>query len=102
MPLIYHIAWWVAYGFAALYFIMVIYCFIGICRLKRQPLQEDGNCPDMTVIFAAKDEADNISATMDSLLAQNYPADKMHVIAVNDRSSDATGDILDGYKEKFV
>ncbi len=50
--------------------------------------------PGLTVILAARDEAADIEAAMRSILAQDYPA--LGVIAVDDRSSDATGAILDG------
>ena len=44
------------------------------------------------MIFAARDEAEKLSAALATLLAQDYP--HYEVIAVNDRSQDATGAIL--------
>jgi len=51
--------------------------------------------PPLTVLVAAKDEQDNISRCLEGLLAQNYP--RLEVIAVNDRSTDRTGRILDEF-----
>lgn len=49
--------------------------------------------PPVSVIVAARDEAAGIEAAMRSLLALDYPA--LELIAVDDRSSDGTGAILD-------
>lgn len=51
----------------------------------------EGN-PSITVIVPARNEAQNIAATLESLLAQDYP---IQIIAIDDRSSDATGAIID-------
>lgn len=48
--------------------------------------------PAITVIVPARNEAEHIAATLESLLAQDYPA---HIIAVDDRSTDQTGAIAD-------
>ena len=48
--------------------------------------------PRISVIFAARDEAATIREALATLLAQDYPC--YEVVAVNDRSQDATGDIL--------
>ena len=49
--------------------------------------------PAISVVFAARDEALSIGHSIDTLLSLDYPA--LEVIAVNDRSSDATGRIID-------
>ena len=48
--------------------------------------------PSITVIVPARDEAADIAATLESLLAQDYP--NLQIIAVDDRSTDATGAII--------
>ena len=52
-----------------------------------------GKWPALTVIFAARDEAAVVERAAHSILAQDYPA--LEVVAVNDRSSDGTGVILE-------
>jgi len=52
-----------------------------------------GNAPRLSVLVAAKDEEDNIEVCVRSLLTQNYP--NLEIIAINDRSDDRTGEILD-------
>ncbi len=49
--------------------------------------------PRVTVIVAARNEARHIAEGVRSLLALDYPA--FEIVAVNDRSEDATGAILD-------
>jgi glycosyltransferase involved in cell wall biosynthesis len=47
----------------------------------------------VSLVVPARNEARNIEAAMRSLLAQRWPA--LEVVAVDDRSEDATGSILD-------
>lgn len=49
--------------------------------------------PRVSVVFAARNEAATVGAAVPTMLALDYP--DLEVIAVNDRSEDATGDILD-------
>lgn len=50
------------------------------------------NPPKVSIIVAAKDEQDNIENCLRSLLAQDYPG--LEIICVNDRSTDATAEIV--------
>ncbi|MBS3733584.1 MAG: glycosyltransferase [Phycisphaerae bacterium] len=49
--------------------------------------------PRISVIVAAKDEAENIESCLRSLLQQDYP--NVEIIVCNDRSADATGRIAE-------
>jgi glycosyltransferase involved in cell wall biosynthesis len=51
------------------------------------------NSPSVTVIVPARNEAADITACLTSLLQQDYP--NLRILAVNDRSTDSTGAILD-------
>jgi len=55
-----------------------------------QPLHGD-DCPSVSVIVPARNEAANIERCLRSLLATEYP--EFEVIVVNDRSTDATAEI---------
>jgi Glycosyl transferase family 2 len=52
-----------------------------------------GGWPSLALIFAARNEAVGVEAATRSMLALDYPG--LHVTAVDDRSTDATGTILD-------
>ncbi len=49
--------------------------------------------PHATILIPAKDEGERIRGCLESALAQDYPA--FNVIAINDRSADNTGKIMD-------
>jgi len=51
--------------------------------------------PRISVLFAARDEAEKMPAALTSLLKLDYP--NYEVVAVDDRSGDATGKILDDF-----
>ena len=55
------------------------------------PLQ-DARCPSVSILVAARDEAEKLPAALETFLALDYPS--YEVVAVDDRSFDATGAIL--------
>jgi hypothetical protein len=57
------------------------------------------NAPAVSVIVAARNEERGIEAALRSLLAVDHP--NLEIIAVDDRSTDATGAILDRLREEF-
>jgi cellulose synthase/poly-beta-1,6-N-acetylglucosamine synthase-like glycosyltransferase len=61
------------------------------------PLQ-DANCPPVSILFAARDEARELPKALETLLALDYP--RFEVVAVDDRSADATGEILQAAAQK--
>lgn len=61
--------------------------------LKDFPPAADSDCPRISLIFAARDEEEKLPAALATLMGIDYP--DLEVIAVDDRSNDATGRILD-------
>jgi glycosyltransferase involved in cell wall biosynthesis len=61
--------------------------------LDPQHNQSPLGTPSITIIVPARNEAADIAATLHSLLAQDYS--NLQIIAVNDRSTDDTGRIID-------
>jgi cellulose synthase/poly-beta-1,6-N-acetylglucosamine synthase-like glycosyltransferase len=61
-------------------------------RLRNVPAQKDLSV-SISVVVAARDEAATVEHALQSLLAQDYP--NFEVIVANDRSTDATGAILE-------
>ena len=70
--------------------------FLGrarMMRLMRRSVPIPENPPEVTILIPAKDEVRSIRCCIDSVLAQDYS--NFDVIAVDDRSRDVTGQILD-------
>jgi glycosyltransferase involved in cell wall biosynthesis len=70
--------------------------FRGLRRVRwlaRLPLPATGTWPRVSVVFAALNEAATLGAAVPTMLALDYP--DWELIAVNDRSEDATRAILD-------
>ena len=70
----------------------------GMARVPRlgevSPLP-DADCPAVSILVPARNEADRLPQALPTLLAQDYP--RSEVIVVNDRSSDRTGAILEEF-----
>ena len=58
------------------------------------PSVRDGEPARIAVIVPARDEGHNIGPCLDSLLAQDYPAERLRIVVVDDDSSDGTAEIV--------
>ena len=65
----------------------------SLARLADQPPFSGDVAPKVSVVIAARNEARKIERGLQSVLAQDYP--NIEFIAVDDRSTDETGRILD-------
>lgn len=63
-------------------------------RLTDIPPRSGGSAPAVSIVVPARNEALGIRDAMASLLNQRYPGG-LEIIAVDDRSTDGTGEILD-------
>src|SRR6476646_6390948 len=82
----------------ALTFTAAIFLVAGLGTRKLRRLADISdrpidNPPFLSVVIAARQEAEHLPATLTALLAQSYPA--FEVVLVNDRSTDATGSIAE-------
>lgn len=57
--------------------------------------------PMITVFIAAHNEEKVIAGCIEALLNTDYPAERLKIIPVNDRSTDKTGAIIDRYVARF-
>ncbi len=84
------------------YFIQSVIFVIGTS--KKFPKIKETQLPSATVIVAARNEEKNILRCMKSLDNLIYAEGKLEIILVDDRSTDATGKIIDEFicdKPKF-
>lgn len=62
---------------------------------------QEANWPRLTVFIAAHNEEAVISKCIEALVACDYPADRLEIIPVNDRSTDDTKTICDVWAAQF-
>ncbi|MCF0223164.1 MAG: glycosyltransferase [Fibrobacter sp.] len=80
------------------YFGLEVRLFRALGRVR--PGQNDSlPLPKVSILIAARNEEENIEATMDSVMSQDYHG-FWEVWVVNDRSTDRTGEILEGFVRK--
>ena len=63
-----------------------------IASIDDVPPLANERCPSVSILFAARDEAEKLPNALATLLSLNYPS--YEVVATDDRSTDATGAIL--------
>lgn len=61
--------------------------------------KELGLTKGVTVVVSVRNEEKNIQACLESILAQEYPKDKLEIIVVNDFSTDKTLKVLETFKD---
>jgi glycosyltransferase involved in cell wall biosynthesis len=77
---------WLAHG------LRVLIGALQLPRVKNFAPATDEHCPKISILFAARDEEEKLGAALATLLALDYP--DFEIIAVDDRSTDATPKIL--------
>lgn len=82
---------------ALLYCGALVLVGVGLFRLRPGKNQ---TLFDVSVVIAARNEARHISACLEAVLAQDYPAEKVEVLVVDDRSQDETAGIVRSLSER--
>jgi glycosyltransferase involved in cell wall biosynthesis len=94
-----HLFWLVLFGLIALFWmtygLKVAYGASRLPWLKDFAPAADGDCPRISVLFAARDEEEKLPGALATLVAVDYP--DLEIVAVDDRSSDTTSRILDEF-----
>jgi glycosyltransferase involved in cell wall biosynthesis len=80
---------WITYG------LKVAYGAARLPWLENFAPSGDSDCPRISLIFAARDEQEKLPAALATLAAIDYS--NLEIIAVDDRSKDATSRILDDF-----
>lgn len=76
-----------------LYVITLIYLSSGFSKIKKQP--RTNRLVSVSVIVCAHDEEKHLPQCIEHLRLQDYPANQVEFILVNDRSADATKTIIE-------
>lgn len=78
---------------SAIYFLMVMYFFVGWLRLKKTVAvnaEAKKNQPFVSIIVPVRNESMNIKSCLESIFQQDYPKSLFEVIVVDDYSTDPT------------
>ena len=59
------------------------------------------NFPFVSVIIPCRNEEKFIGRCLDSIIAQDYPKDKIEVLVIDGRSTDRTREVVKGYIQKY-
>lgn len=101
---------------AALYLLLAIVTLVLVYTLRhywftidrlfgeqRHPYTDidTADWPKVTVFIAAHNEEAVIANSLEALLDIDYPADRLEIMPVNDRSTDRTREIIDGFVQRF-
>lgn len=85
--------------FAALYFeVFLVLSFFEQDARRRRKLTTPLTFPSVAIIVPCYNEEKTIAATADSVLALDYPKEKLSVILVDDGSTDRTAEIVETYR----
>jgi 1,2-diacylglycerol 3-beta-glucosyltransferase len=87
---------WIACG---LYAVEYTFFLFGQRRVAMLERRAPTDAPRVTVLVAARNEAANIARCLESLLAQDYPSDRLQIVAVDDESEDGTRSIMHALAE---
>lgn len=88
-----------AYAYVGYPFVLAL-----AARLKRrpEPFGDPAEWPSISIAIPAYNEAASIGATLESLLALDYPADRRQILVMSDCSRDGTDDIVRRYAARGV
>ena len=96
----------------ALIWTMLVYQFVltvagylysrSAAREKRRLDASRPDLPAVSVLIPAHNEELVIERTVETILASDYPKDKLEIIALNDASTDGTASILDRLAERHT
>lgn len=91
-----------AFSFASLY-VQVFFLYVFIQKRKELLVRTETidlpEYPAVTITIPAYNESHNVEKTVDSLLALDYPKNKIFINIVDDGSTDDTWEIMQQYKD---
>jgi len=59
------------------------------------------NYPSVSIIIPCRNEEKYIGKCLDSIIAQDYPKDKVEILILDGRSTDRTREIVKKYAQKY-
>lgn len=89
--------------FLSMYFqvLLLISFFEHAKNIKEEESQTVTTYPSTTIAVPCWNEEKTIGGTIESLLAMDYPKDKLHISVVDNNSTDNTAEVIARYVEKY-
>jgi len=85
-----------------IYFFVLMILFLGLFKIKKnRQFKKDYNPIFVSVVFATRNEEENISRCLQSLFCQTYRKDLYEVIMVDDNSNDNTFSIAETMSNEY-
>lgn len=88
---------------------MLAYIFAGyplllllVGAVRRRPVQQGDVELSMTIIIPAHNEERIIGRKIESILTQDYPADRIEILVASDGPTDSTNDVVDTFRDRGV
>jgi cellulose synthase/poly-beta-1,6-N-acetylglucosamine synthase-like glycosyltransferase len=91
-----------AYTYAGYPLLLALLARVRPDERREQERHREGEWPTVSVSVPAYNEADQIRELIRSLLALDYPRDRLQVLIVSDASSDGTDDIVREYEDRGI
>jgi cellulose synthase/poly-beta-1,6-N-acetylglucosamine synthase-like glycosyltransferase len=66
-----------------------------LAGLRRGTARHSSDLPAATILVPSRDEEENLRQLLPSLLAQDYPGDRLQILVVDDRSTDGTAETVE-------
>jgi cellulose synthase/poly-beta-1,6-N-acetylglucosamine synthase-like glycosyltransferase len=90
-------------SFLTLIYLLVVFGFIrGWHKLVPFKYKQTAGVTSVSIIIAARNEADDIHRTIEALLAQDYHKELTEIIFIDDHSTDNTAEIIRSYADAGV
>ena len=87
--------------FMALYFEVFLLVSFLEKRPSKKTLLKPGYYPTVSMVVPCYNESKTLAHTIDSLLAMEYPKERLEVLVIDDGSTDNTGEIGQEYANRF-
>jgi cellulose synthase/poly-beta-1,6-N-acetylglucosamine synthase-like glycosyltransferase len=88
---------------------LVVYAYVGyplllavVAKLRTRQIRHSSIEPAVSVIIAAFNEEKDIAQKLETVLALDYPKDKLQIVVASDCSEDRTHEIVRGFASRGV
>jgi cellulose synthase/poly-beta-1,6-N-acetylglucosamine synthase-like glycosyltransferase len=84
------------------YFSIVIALWVGWqLTFEKSDTKKTKSTPTVSVVIPYRNEQSNLQSLVESILAQDYPKDRLEIILVDDHSTDSSASIMDEFVARF-